>query len=71
MKARFDLEQEIMDCWHITDDLDIIFEHVMEAENLDRDKVANMLLGMKELYHLKFERCFGTFEKLINERTIK
>lgn len=71
MKTRFDLEQEIMDCWQITNDIDTIFTHVMENDRLDRDKLANVLLGMKELYHLKFENCFNTFELLIRDQTIK
>ena len=70
MSDRFDLEQEILDCWHVTDDLDMLLEHIMETETLDRDKVSNIVLGMKELYHLKFERCFDTFEKLIQENKI-
>jgi len=70
MTTRFDLEQQIMDCWHVTDDLHVIFEYVMEAEDIDTDKLANMLLGMKELYEMKFEKCFGTFEKLIEQKKI-
>lgn len=70
MNDRFGLEQQIMNCWHVIDDLDIVFEYVMETENLDRDKVANMLLGIKDLYQLKFEKCFGTFEKLIEDKKI-
>ena len=70
MTDRFDLEQQILDCWHVTDDLDMLFEHVMESENLDRDKVSNIILGIKELYQLKFQRCFDTFERLISEKKI-
>jgi hypothetical protein len=61
---RFDLEQQIMDCWGITDDLDVLFEAVME-KNLTKDNIANILLGMKDLYQLKFEKTFDTFEKCI------
>lgn len=68
MTDRFDLEQQILDCWHVTDDLDMLLEHTMESENLNRDKISNIILGMKELYQLKFERCFDTFERLIKEK---
>jgi len=68
MSDQFDLEQQILDCWRITEDLDILFEHVMESEKLNRDKVSNIILGMKDLYQLKFERCFDTFERLISEK---
>ena len=66
MEARFDLEQQIMDCWHITDDLDVLFEAILDKE-IDRDKIANIVLGLKDLYHLKFERTFDTFERMISE----
>jgi hypothetical protein len=67
---RFDLEQQILDCWHLTDDLGLLFEYVMESEELDRDKLSNIILGMKELYQLKFDRCFNTFETLVEQKKI-
>ena len=70
MSDRFDLEQQILDCWHLTDDLGLLFEHVMESEELDRDKLSNIILGMKELYQLKFDRCFNTFETLVEQKKI-
>jgi len=64
-KDRFDLEQEILDCWHITDDL----QTIMETDSLNlSDDVHNLLLGLKTLYHLKFERTFATFEQLVTQR---
>lgn len=66
MTTQFDLEQQIMDCWGVVEDLDTLYEGVMEL-NMTRDQVSNVLLGMNALYQLKFERCFETFEKLIRE----
>ncbi len=66
MEARFELEQQIMDCWHITDDLDMLFEAILDQE-LPKDKIANIVLGLKDLYQLKFERTFDTFERMISE----
>ena len=73
-KTNFELEQQILDCWHVVDDLNILFESIcdhpdfagMDAKH--EDKISNMLLGMKELYQLKFERCFATYEKLLKEQ---
>ena len=66
MKTRFDLEQEIFACWNITDDIGLLYENVMEREvPLTQDQMANTLLGMQELYQLKFERLFNTFEELL------
>lgn len=62
---RFDLEQQIFDCWHVTDDLDALYASVLDKD-LDRDTTSNILLGIKELYHLKFERLFNTFENMVH-----
>lgn len=70
MVDRFELEQDIMKCWSVTDDIDILAAYVMQSEKLDRDQLANMLLGMKDLYHLKFEKCFNTFENVIRNKGI-
>jgi hypothetical protein len=59
---QFDLEQGILNCWNICEDMKVIAENVLEAKTVDRDKVANMLLGMAELYQLKFEKTFSDFE---------
>lgn len=65
-KNRFDMEQEILDCWHVTDDIDVLMEAVMEKD-LNTDSIVNVLLGMKDLYHLKFQRLFDTFEQCIKD----
>ena len=70
MTDRFDLEQQILDCWHVTDDLNVLLEHIMESDNLDKDRISNIVLGMKELYNLKFQRCFDTFETLLQDKKI-
>ena len=61
----FDLEQSILQCWNVCDDLDLLYSQVMERSTpLTQDEMANILLGMKSLYHMKFEKCFGEFEDL-------
>jgi hypothetical protein len=70
MKTRFDLEQEIMECWNITSDIDDVYEYVMngngnELSTDERDRVANILLGMSQLYELKFNKLFNTFEECV------
>ena len=67
--TRFDLEQQIMECWNVTTDLRRVSEYLLDAplEPGREDKIANMLLGMEALYEVKFDRCFRTFEKLLQE----
>ena len=61
-----ELEQNIMNCWHIVDDLDLLEESVMERD-MSTDDVANILLGMKSLYQIRFEKCFDSFEDVMRE----
>lgn len=59
----FDLEQQILDCWNITSELGTLVEGVLEKD-LTTDQIANILIGLKDLYELKFDKAFSTFEKV-------
>jgi len=59
----FDLEQQILDCWTITSQLDTLLEGVLEHE-ITRDQIANVLCGLKDLYDIKFDKAFRTFENV-------
>ena len=76
MKDQFDLEQQIMGCWGVIDDIKILSEHVMEDDDATTDSIANTLIGIENLYRLKFEKLFRTFESVVRlstdyERTIE
>ena len=62
---RFDLEQEIMACWNVVDDLDVFLSRYLDGPEMSQDDVSNVILGIKSLYHLKFDKCFATFEQLL------
>ncbi len=64
-KDRFDLEQELLGCWNITDELKITNESLLDG-NLTLDELSNILMGLEKLYHLKFQKTFDTFENLIS-----
>jgi hypothetical protein len=65
---RFDLEQEIMNCWNVTNDIDSVAKFVGEIhlDPKDQDAILNMLLGMKQLYDVKFQTLFEVFEELVH-----
>jgi hypothetical protein len=65
---RFTLEDQIMQCWGVTDDLDMVYS--TEALYEDQDRMMNVLLGMQELYKIRFQRLFDTFEKMVHEGKI-
>ncbi len=70
MNNQFDLEQQIMACWNVTSDIDTLCEGVLESD-MTTDQIANILLGMKQLYELKFDKMFRTFEELIQDGIVK
>lgn len=59
MSNRFELEQNILAAWNVIDDLRLLLE-VAEG-----DKAQNIIIGMIELYTLKFEKLFESFENSI------
>lgn len=75
-KNRFDLEEELMDCWGITTDIDDLLVYIrdrgyfegMSAEHTD--KLISLLRGIKELYEVKFQRTFSTFEQCISNKEL-
>ena len=66
---RFDLEQSIMKCWNVTDDVDLVYRAIMD-EDMSTDSVANILLGIKTIYDLRFNELFAQFENMIEEGKI-
>lgn len=66
VKDRFDFEQQIMKCWSVCDDIDELYEAVLERD-MTPDEISNVLLGMKELYSLKFQTLMEGFENVIHE----
>lgn len=69
MADRFDLEQDIMKCWNVTEDINLLYRNIMEKD-MSTDDIANALLGIKTLYEMKFEEMFENFETLIHEKKI-
>jgi hypothetical protein len=57
-----------MECWGVVDDLDMVYS--TEALYQDQDRMMNVLLGMQELYKIRFQRLFDTFEHLVHEGKI-
>jgi hypothetical protein len=63
---RFDFEQQIMSCWNVTTDLKDLNEGVIES-NLSKDQISNALMGIEQLYELRFNKLFQQFETLVRE----
>ena len=66
----FDLEQQIQDCWKVTDDIDLITKHLVEDLDINgqtADAMVNKYSAVKELYEIKFNQMWKTFEKVCAE----
>jgi hypothetical protein len=74
MSDRFDLEQQILDCWKIVDDINLLGKNVLEGKieggSLTHDEISNYLLGLESIYELKFQQMFDTFGSLITKKKI-
>ena len=66
---RVTLEEKIMNCWQVVDDLKTVYRS--EQLYKDEDEMQNVLLGLFTLYQLKFEELFAIYEKLVKEGKIK
>ena len=63
-----DLEQRIMECWELVDDVNLLYEQVMDKDlHKDQDRLANALLGLHTIYKMKFERAFNTYEEALKK----
>jgi hypothetical protein len=66
--TRFVLEQQIFECWHVCDDIKVVYEESFDSEDvMSEDELSNILIGMQQLYNRKFSRLFNTYEKLLKE----
>jgi len=72
-RDRFLLEQHIMLCWNITDDLETISNYVADHDIpvKHKDKVLNMLIGLRALYDQRFSDTMNLLEELIANKTVK
>lgn len=66
-KTRFDLEQEIMECWGVTRDIKHVLD-MMDRSDRNDDMIMNALIGLEVLYEQKFQTMFETFETCIHNK---
>jgi hypothetical protein len=61
IRDRFDLEQEILECWKVVNDISLFVQQGADAEKFQT-------LGV--YYEQKFARLWDTFETLTHKRKI-
>ena len=60
-RDRFDLEQEILECWKVTNDITMYVEQGVSVEEFKT---------LAAYYERKFDRLWSTFENLVHERKL-
>ena len=66
MSAQFDLEQDILRCWNVTDDLGEILDD-LESGVIEIHEAAEALRAYQKVYQRRFDRCFRSFEQHTRE----
>jgi hypothetical protein len=66
-RDRFLFEEMIMQCWHVTDDVDTIASYVADSEipAKHQDEIMNMLFGIKSIYNQRFNDTMNLFNELV------
>ena len=67
MSDRFDFEQQIQKCWMVTDDIREVADFIAEYPSADftKDRAINALVGLSELYDIKFNKLWDLFEDVV------
>ena len=60
MTDKFDFEEDMMNCWHVVDDIKQLAAMVTDR-NASRDNIAKVLLGLQVLYNDRFTQLMDGF----------
>lgn len=74
MTKILDLEQQIMNCWGVVDDIDMLYKHFGDHPKFEgrwsaeaEDEIMNLMIGLKSIYQLKFQNMWECFEDVLQE----
>jgi hypothetical protein len=72
-RDRFMLEQMMIKCWDVTEDIETVLSY-MEKANIpakDMDVLMNMLHGMQAIYNQRFSDMMDLFGEMIHNGHIE
>lgn len=64
MSELYEMEEKIMNCWNIIEDLKTINAGVLEHD-WDSDNISNAIQGLVEIYQLRFDDLFRMYERVL------
>ena len=63
-----EVEQQIMECWNVTKDIEMVTRHLIDhTDGYSDDDVMNKYLAIKDLYEVKFEAMWRTLDEVTQE----
>jgi hypothetical protein len=62
MTKMYDIEEQILKCWEITEDLWLV-----AGEHEDDDDISNKVLGLKHVYEMRFNKLWKCYEEALKE----
>ena len=70
-ETRFELEDAIKRLWSSDQYVETVFKYYYDRQGeVDVEEMANALLGIKQLIHMRGELAFEIFEKLVKEKQL-
>lgn len=66
---RFVLEEAIVACFNVADDLTLIIEEVL-AGNADPDELATMLTGVAGVHKLRCSKALDVFSNMVDNGAV-
>jgi len=74
MSAIFDLEQQMLDFANVTKDIDLVTRYFLDSAEWNdhisptaSDAIINKYFAIKELYEIKFDSMWETFDQVCKE----
>jgi hypothetical protein len=67
MTDRFDLEQEILQCWNVVDEIKF---YLAKSDTWTEDEKLNYLIGLTVRYDKKFENMFDIFSECVHQKIV-
>ena len=74
MSAIFDLEQQMLDFANVTKDIDLVTRYFLDSSEWNdhispkaTDAMINKYFAIKELYEIKFDEMWETFDQVCKE----
>jgi len=64
----FDLEQKILRCWSLKEDLDTIVDRLVERDSVEKDELVNVLMGLSVLHDIRCSNLFDTYEIILKQQ---